>query len=173
MLHSSEELSEMLGDTSLQSSLKSKVMNVWLLTPLLHSWLAIIHDAERSVCVFIAYYTFVKAWTWKSMLWLSPRLLLSLCVMTDSVYKCLQTSEILRPRKCLKWAPMWGGISTFHCWQPKRRQRLISSTDEWGSVCVGTMLKQIGAYDYFFTGDWRITVSFWHSLATGIFLTEA
>lgn len=61
MLHSSEELSERLGDTSLQSSLKSKVMNIWLLTPLLHSWLAIIHDTERSVCVFIAYYTFAKA----------------------------------------------------------------------------------------------------------------
>lgn len=52
MLHSSEELSERLGDTSLQSSLKSKVMNIWLLTPLLHSWLAIIRDTERSVCFF-------------------------------------------------------------------------------------------------------------------------
>ena len=110
----------------------------------------------------------------ESVLWLSQRLLLSLCIMTGSVYKCLQTEMGNTYAKYVfkMGTKEWGRISTFHYWQPKRRQHLISRTCEW--VCVwGTMLKQVGVYDYLFIGNWRITVSFWHSLATDIFLTEA
>lgn len=54
-----------------------------------------------------------------------------------------------------------------------KKKAMFNKQHLWVGECVGRkMLKQTGAYDYFFTGDWRITVSSWYSLATGIFLTS-
>lgn len=54
-----------------------------------------------------------------------------------------------------------------------KKKAMFNKQDLWVGECVGRKkLKQIGAYHYFFTGDWRITVSSWYSLASGILLTS-